>query len=162
MSDTNKLYDSLRDQLNDLNLDNIDFSSYKEGSTTNIAESQKIFFWIRVYISNEIENLESGDDINIKYLPKNESLTVKFIYYGKKGIDRDLGETVINYNSEDDKKVLCLMVDSSLINNNDDIKFMRTLFKQGNHYEYQLLKRSDLELTLIKDMSNINYYDIDF
>src|SRR5574343_24275 len=155
-----KFYESLKNQLIEIDLDKVNFENIDQNPITKIIDSQKIYFWIRVYLKDEISDLESGDDITIKYMPKNEDLKVKFVYYAKKGVDRDLGINVVNYNTEDDKKIICLMVDSTQVNYNDDIKFMRTLFKQGNHYEYQLLKRNDLEFILDKNNSVVNYYDV--
>jgi hypothetical protein len=54
------------------------------------------------------------------------------------------------------------MIDEKMVNNNDDIPFIRTLFKTGNHYEYQLMKRD--ELLFINDRNGIflDYFDCDF
>jgi len=60
------------------------------------------------------------------------------------------------------RKVLCLMVDEGMVNYNEDIHFVRTLFKVGRHYEYQLVKRS--ELLFINDRNGmiLDYFDCDF
>ena len=48
------------------------------------------------------------------------------------------------------------------VNYNDEIPFIRTLFKNGKHYEYQLMRRD--ELLFINKRNNIilEYYECDF
>jgi hypothetical protein len=126
------------------------------------VEEQKVYFWIRLYLKEESSDLEVGDDITINWTPSDEKLPTKFICYGKTGLQKDYDEEIVNYNSEDDKKVLCLMVDEGMVNHNEDIPFVRTLFKVGRHYEYQLVKRS--ELLFINDRTGVilDYFDCDF
>jgi hypothetical protein len=46
----------------------------------------------------------------------------------------------------DNKKILCLMIDSDKINKDSkDIPFIRSLFKIGIFYEYQLFKLDNLK-----------------
>jgi hypothetical protein len=126
------------------------------------VEEQKVYFWIRLFLKEENVNLEIGDDITIHWTPSGEKLPTKFICYGKTGLQKDYDEEIVNYNSEDDKKVLCLMVDEDMVNHNENIPFVRTLFKVGRHYEYQLVKRS--ELLFINDRNGIilDYFDCTF
>ena len=78
-------------------------------------------------------------------------------------MDRDNDNQVTNYSGEDDKKVLCLMVDSDRINkNSQDIPFIRTLFKIGRYYEYQLMKRDDLNFIDSKSGDILDFFDVDF
>ncbi len=148
-------------KLIDVNKSNFTNSDFK--ARTDIIEKQKIFFWIRVHLNNEC-GLSPDQDIFIKYLGTDgiEKLETKFICFAKKGLDRDNDEDVVNYNPEDDKKVLCLMVDSERINkDNSDIPFIKTLFKIGNFYKPQILSKREL---MVVDSSNnsLEYYDIDF
>ena len=66
------------------------------------------------------------------------------------------------YNPEDDKKILCLMVDEKEVNYSDKIPFIRTLFKTGRHYEYQLVRRDELLFKNKRTDETIDYYDCDF
>ena len=136
--------------------------SKEEQEIKQVVEEQKVYFWIRLYLKEEDSNLEIGDDISIKWTPAGEELKTKFICYGKTGLQKDYDEEIVNYNSEDDKKVLCLMVDEDMVNHNEDIPFIRTLFKVGRHYEYQLIKRS--ELLFINDRNDVilDYFDCTF
>jgi hypothetical protein len=73
-----------------------------------------------------------------------------------------LDEQVTNYNPEDDKKVLCLMVDEDRINiNNEDIPFLKTLFKIGRFYEKQVWKKVDMSL-IDGNGNELPWFDIDF
>jgi hypothetical protein len=72
-----------------------------------------------------------------------------------------MDENVINYNPEEDKRILCLMVDSERVDSNsNDIPFIRTLFRVSRWYSPQILKLSELEISF--DNNPIDYYDIDF
>jgi len=146
-------------------LDTTDLSdeiSKEEQEIKQVVEEQKVYFWIRLYLKEEDSNLVIGDDISIKWTPTGEELKTKFICYGKTGLQKDYDEEIVNYNSEDDKKVLCLMVDEGQVNYNEDIPFVRTLFKVGRYFEYQLVKRS--ELLFINDRNGmiLDYFDCDF
>lgn len=131
-------------------------------STSTIIEEQKVYFWIRLYISEEDPNLQVGDDISIEWTISGEKLDTKFIAYGKSGLERDHQDQVTNYNPEDDKKILCLMIDEKMVNFNDNIPFIRTLFKTGRHYDYQLVKRDELIFVNKKNGHILDYYDCDF
>ena len=131
-------------------------------STSNIIEAQKIYFWIRLYLSEEDLNIQVGDDITISYEPSGEELVTKFICYGKSGLERDHNDEVINYNPEDDKKILCLMVDENHVNYSQEIPFIRTLFKTGRHYEYQLMRRDELIFINKRNGIILDYFDCDF
>lgn len=131
-------------------------------STSTIVEEQKVYFWIRLYISEEDPNLQIGDDISIEWTISGEKLDTKFIAYGKSGLERDHQDQVTNYNPEDDKKILCLMIDEKMVNFNDNIPFIRTLFKTGRHYDYQLVKRDELIFVNKKNGHILDYYDCDF
>ena len=161
-------YDYLADQVKNLNLDEIDFEKSSYDNVKTKIEKQKVYFWIRVYLSEELEiEMEPGSDIEIKYVNSGEVLDTKFICYAKMGggtIKYENGEPVVaNYNSEDNRKVLCLMVDEEKINyDSEDIPFIRKLFKIGRHYEYELMKRTDLILTVKSTDEMLNYFDIEF
>lgn len=136
--------------------------SKEEKKIKQVVEEQKVYFWIRLYLKEEDSNLVIGDDISIKWTPSGEELKTKFICYGKTGLQKDYDEEIVNYNSEDDKKVLCLMVDEGQVNYNEDIPFVRTLFKVGRHFEYQLVKRSELLFVNDRNDMILDYFDCDF
>jgi hypothetical protein len=136
--------------------------SKEEKKIKQVVEEQKVYFWIRLYLKEEDSNLEIGDDISIKWTPTGEELKTKFICFGKTGLQKDYDEEIVNYNSEDDKKVLCLMVDEGQVNYNEDIPFVRTLFKVGRHFEYQLVKRSELLFVNDRNGMVLDYFDCDF
>lgn len=135
--------------------DDVDQTPQKE-----IIEEQKIYFWIRLYLKEEEPTIKQGDEIIIKWKPSGETLETKFIAYGKKGLEKDHIDEVINYSKDDDNRILSLMVDSDMVNKGEGIPFIRTLFKISYHYEYQLVKRTDL--VFIHNDQEVGYYDIDF
>lgn len=152
----------IAEQLSNIDTKNADKWVYDENPIAKIVDEQKIYFWIRLYISEESDNIQIGDDIAIQWEPSGEELITKFICYGKQGLERDHDDEVINYNPEDDKKVLCLMVDEREVNFSDKIPFIRTLFKTGRHYEYQLVKRNELLFVNKRNGLILDYYDCDF
>lgn len=142
-------------------------------STLKVVEEQKVYFWIRLYLKEEDLNLKIGDDIVITYDPLaslgkeivsdyKEELVTKFVCYGKKGLDRDHDDELVNYSNEDDNKILCLMIDERVVNFGEGINFIRTLFKTGRHYEYQLVRRDELLFINKRNGIILDYYDCDF
>ena len=79
---------------------------------SQIIEKQKVYFWIRLYLREEDQILDPNDTVNIRYTHSGEILETKFICYNKSILTQDADPNVVNYNPEDDKKVLCLMVDA--------------------------------------------------
>ena len=155
------LYDFVREQLKDLDTTELsdDVSQDPEVEIT----PEKVYFWTRVYMKEENPNLQIGDEITIKYLPSGEEMKTQFFAYGKTGLERDHEEDeLVNFNQEDDKKVVCLMVDEKIVNESDEIPFIRTLFKLGRHYEYNVLRREELVFTCDRSGVLIDWFDCDF
>jgi hypothetical protein len=136
--------------------------SVDQNVVSKVTEEQKVYFWIRLYLKDDNINAEIGDDISINWKLSGEKLITKFICYGKTGLSKDHQDEMTNYNPEDDKKCLCLMIDSKMVNFNNDIPFIRTLFKTGYHYEYQLVKREDLQFIIDKNGMILDYFECDF
>jgi len=145
-------------------------------TSSKVVEAQKVFFWIRLYLREEDLNIKVGDDVVIRYqsLPTFvdgvkitdsddfEELETKFVCYGKKGLEKDHDNEVVNYSNEDDTKILCLMVDENIINFGEGINFIRTLFKTSRHYEYQLVRRDELIFINKRNGIILDYFDCDF
>jgi hypothetical protein len=53
------------------------------------------------------------------------------------------------------------MIDEKLVNWNKEI-FIRTLFKTGRHYEFQLVKRDELQFIIDKNNIILDWFDSDF
>jgi len=136
--------------------------SVDQNVVSKVTEEQKVYFWIRLYLKDDNINAEIGDDISINWKLSGEKLITKFICYGKTGLSKDHQDEMTNYNPVDDKKCLCLMIDSKMVNFNNDIPFIRTLFKTGYHYEYQLVKREDLQFIIDKNGMILDYFECDF
>jgi hypothetical protein len=157
----NSLYSNLISEIKQINTDELT-DVVDKNPVVDVIESQKVYFWTRIYLKDEEVNIEIGDNVIIKYTPSGESLMTKFMCFGKKGVNKDYTEQIINYNAEDDKKILCLMIDEKMVNYNDEIPFIRTLFKTGRHFEYQIVKRTELQFVVEKNQVLLDYYDTDF
>ena len=154
------LTEKITKELSDIDLDKIDFSNEDFKPRTDIKEKQKIYYWIRVYLREEME-IKENTDINITYLDSGETLECKFICYGKKGAEKD-SDGVMRFNPDENKKILCFMVDSDRINvNSDDIPYIRTLFTISKYYTPQIFSVNMLKITY-DGGKEIDYYSIDF
>ena len=156
-----RLYDMIMEQVKDIDTAKLS-DEIQGGVLAEVTEEQKIYIWIRLFIKKESDSIAAGDDVSITWIPSGEKLKTKFICHGKEGLSKDHGSEVTSYNPEDDKKILCLMVDVKDINLNDSIPFIRSLFKEGIHYEYQLVRRDELIFTLDKNGEKLDYYDCNF
>lgn len=147
-------------QLMGVDLDKIDFSTEDFKPRTEIKEKQKIYYWIRVYLREEMD-IEENTDIKITYVDSGETLECKFVCYGKKGAEMD-NDGIMRFNPDDNKKCLCFMVDSDRINtNSDDIPYIRTLFTISKYYTPQIFSVDMLNITY-GEGKKIEYYSIDF
>lgn len=125
------------------------------------VERQKTFIWVRVFLSEDDNTLTKGDIVNIQYTPNGETLEAIFGSYNKKNSTTNKEINVEEYDPEDDRKILCLAVDIDYVNDKDnDIPFIRTLFKQGKFHEDHLLKRN--ELKIYTSTKNFEYHTVDF
>jgi hypothetical protein len=156
----NDYREGLIESIKKLELDGI--SDEIQTPISKTIEEQKVYFWIRLYLKDELSDILPGDDIIIKWTPSGEELTTKFICFGKEGLQRDHDDQVVNWNPEDDKKILCLMVDERIVNLSEEIPFIRTLFKTGRHYEYQLVRREELMFINTRNSQQLEYIDCDF
>jgi len=154
------LYDFVREQLKDV--DTAELSDDVSNDPEVEITPEKVYFWTRIYMKEENPNLEIGDTITIKYIPSGEEMKTQFFAYGKTGLERDHEADLINFAPEDDKKVICLMVDEKMVNESEDIPFIRTLFKLGRHYEYNVMKRDELLFVNDRNGIVIDWFDCDF
>jgi hypothetical protein len=154
-------YDNLVEQIKTIDTEVVKDWDKNTNPDMKVLEEQKVYIWIRLYLKEE-SNVEVGDDIFITYTPSGEKLETKFIYYDKKGVMEDHDEEIVNYTGEENKKVLCLMVNQERINKGTDIPFIRTLFKTGIHYEYQLVRRDELLFINSRTGETLDYFDCDY
>jgi hypothetical protein len=153
-------YDNLVEQIKTIDTEVVKDWNKNTDPAMKILEEQKVYIWIRLYLKEEA-NVEVGDDVIITYTPSGEKLETKFICFGKEGMEKDQ-DGLTNWNSEDNKKVLCLMVDQDRINKGTDIPFIRTLFKIGIHYQYQLVRRTELLFINNRTGETLEYFDCDY
>ena len=153
-------YDNLVEKIKTINTEEVKDWYSNKGSDMKVIEEQKVYIWIRLYLKEE-SDVEIGDDIFMTYTPSGEKLETKFICFGKEGMEKD-NDGLVNWNSEENKKVLCLMVNQDKINKGTDIPFIRTLFKTGIHYEYQLVRRDELLFINSRTGETLEYFDCDY
>lgn len=151
----------LIDAIKKIDTDNLT-DDIDDGVLVDIAEEQKTYFWIRLYLKEDSQGNDIKDEITIKYKKSGETLDTIFISFGKAYTKESDIDTIQEYDSEDNKKVLILMVDEKTINTSTDIPFIRTLFRNGRFYQEQLFKRSDLLFINNRTYETIDYLDCDF
>ena len=157
-------YDSIVSQIKNIEVEKVKDWNSDSNPISNVVEKQQVYIWIRLFLKEENSNVQIGDDISMVYKPSGEKLSTKFICFDKTTLTKnhDNLEKITNFNPEDDKKTLCLMVDEDVINIGDGIPFIKTLFKTGRHYQYQLVRRD--ELVFINDRTNevLEYFDCSY
>ena len=154
-------YDNLVEQIKTIDTEVIKDWDSNTDPGMKVIEEQKVYVWVRLYLKEEA-NVETGDDVVITYTPSGEKLETKFICYGKSDLGKDHDDEIVNFNAEDNKKVLCLMVDQDKINKGTDIPFIRKLFKTGIHYQYQLVRRDELLFINSRTGESLEYFDCDY
>ena len=132
-------------------------------SDSTVVEKQKIYFWLRLFVENDNLDILPNDELLMEYKwAPGERLMTKFVCYGKKGLAHDHQDEIVNYNAEDDKKTLCLLVDSEVVNYSKDIPFLRKLFPSSFYFEEEIIKREDLTFTNQRTNESVIYFDADF
>ena len=154
------LYQFIQEQLKDI--DTTDLTDEIDNTIEVKIDPSKVYFWTRVYLRDENPNLEIGDEVLITYLPSGETLKTQLITWGKRGLEKDHNDEIINATLSDDKKIICLMVDEKIVNEDDSIPFIRTLFRLSRHYEEQLIRNDELEFKIERNGILLDYYDCDF
>jgi hypothetical protein len=162
--ETLKIYDDIVKQVMDMNINTDELSDdVSSDPIVNEIEKQKVYVWIRLYLKEGSNvSLNIGDDFTILYNLTGESMNSKFVYFGKKVAIRDsveFGE--LNTSLEDDKNILCLMVDEEYLRR-DDIPFLRSLFKTSPYFTYQVYNRENLIFTNLRTLESLEYVDCEF
>ena len=156
---------SLVETIKSIDLKDYDYSKVNDiefKARTKITQEQKIYFWLRLYLINQVD-IEPNDVINIVYTPSNEVLETTFICYSKPYSAKVDVDNLTEYNPDDDKKVLCLMIDQSRVNeNSDDVPFIRSLFKVSKYHEDKVMKRGELKFVMVKNNTELEFSSIGF
>ena len=156
------IYDSLIEQIKGIDTGDLT-DDVKDEVVTKEIEKQRVYYWIRLYLKSEVEDLQEGDDFLINWSLSGESLSTKFICFGKKHSFKDSdGENEISMATDDDPLCLCLMVDEEIIKKSEDIPFIRSLFKISDHYQEQVYHRDELTFTNTRTSKKVEYTFCDF
>lgn len=154
------IYDDLIEKIRGIDTDKLSYNTADDVSVREI-EKQRVYLWIRILLKEMLTDIKTGDDFEICYLLSGEKINTKFIAFGKKNLNRDLDNGIINYDPEDDERILCLMVDESDLESNE-IPFIRSLFKTSKYFEYQVYRRVDLQFKNLRTNQVCDYLDADF
>ena len=158
---TSSYKEQLIEQAKQINVDKIDFESSDFKPRNKIIEKQKIYRWTRLFIKDTLSDIQVNDTIVITHVPTGEKLESVFICFAKKNLEKDSDGNIVAFEGEEDKKVLCLMIDTEKLED-DNLKFIRSLFQNTKWYEYQLLKRTDLLFVNQRTAEAIDYFDVTF
>jgi hypothetical protein len=138
--------------------------SFKNNIERAVLEESKEYYWLRLYLREECE-IENGEVLRLRYAPTEESIDLIFIAYEKKGQTDQFFSDIIEYVKEDDKKILCLMLDIKEVNTRTDIGTLQKLLRCSRVHEDTMLRRQDLlfeRKTENNDWAPLDYYDADF
>lgn len=153
--------DNIVEEIKKVDLEKTNFETEDFQPKTRIIQKQKVYFWIRIYIKEEID-IQPETKLTLTYLDGKEELETYFMYFGKKGLERDKDGQIVNFNPEDDRRILCLLIDSDNIDkDNEKIPYMKTLFPLGKHYQPQYIRKFDFSLVR-ENGELVDFYAIDF
>ncbi len=153
--------DNIVENVKKIDLEKVNFEGEDFQPQSRIIQKQKVYFWIRVYLKEELD-IKTETKVIIKYLDGKEQLETQFMYFGKKGLERNNEGQIINFNPEDDKRILCLLIDSDRIDfNNEEIPYMKTLSPLSKHYKPQYFRKFDFSVFIEEDQE-IDFYDLEF
>jgi hypothetical protein len=157
----NTLYEQLVEQIKKIDRDDLSNDVTKDASVKEV-EKQKVYIWLRVFLKDDASDVKEGDDFTITYTKSGEQLNSKFMCFGKVNSFKDNGNNQIQTISEDDPKVIILMIDENDIQNGEHIPFIRTLFKISKHFEYQVYRRDELVFKNERSGQILEYIDCEF
>lgn len=155
-------FNSIREKAKELDLDSIDFS--KESTfrpRTKIVEKQEEMVWIRIFTEQEFP-ISQGDTIIIEDLLYDDTMEVKFMFWGKMTPPRKESDELVEWVPQDDKNCLVIGVDIKRVNyKSEDIPYLRTLFSLSIWWRPTIVKKSDLIFRHKKTKKIIEYKSID-
>jgi predicted ATP-dependent Lon-type protease len=154
----NNYLDNIIEEIKKIETENLKEFDECEQIKVEITQKTKVYFWIRVYLKEEID-IKSGDKVIINWNIYDEKIETQFLAFGKKGLDKDHLEQITYGNLEDDKKILSLMVDSDIVNYSKEIPHLRKLFKLSHHYQEEIIRHNELDF--LSNGEKLEYYDLD-
>ncbi len=162
-SDNSDIYDEIVEKIKSIDINKIEFKDGKRKIVSDVIEKQREFLWLRVFLKEELNNINVGDEFTLRYELDNgdvENMTLEFISYGKNilNIDSDYDNVISNYDNEFNNKKLIFMVDKDKLISKLNI---RKIFKNTVYCEDVLIKRDSL-LLLDNNESSIEYIDMEF
>lgn len=155
--------DEILNKLKNVNLNDISFGEDEEDYDilNQIVDKQLVFTWSRLLINEEIEDLQIGDEIIMSYKYSDLTLELKFGAFAKVTEVSSTEEGVTEYITEDDKRVLCLMVNEEYLK---DAKYstISRLFKRSKFFEYLTIQKGDLVFKNKRTNEPIDFYSFSY
>lgn len=127
--------------------------------TVTVLQKEKTYNWLRVHIDESFGaslNIKKGDVVKMEYLPFGEVFELEFASFDKKGLFKNKID-IVNYESENDTSVICLMVDTDELYKHENI---RQLFSWSKYYEFNIIRKDELIFRL-PDGSVLDYNNLE-
>jgi hypothetical protein len=153
--------DAVVDQVKSIDIEKVDFENSDFKPRQRIVEKQRVYRWTRVFVKDEVADLVVNDVYNIMHLPTGEIMECQFICFAKKGLAKDSDGSIVSYDGEEDKKILCLMIDTDLLGK-DSVRTISSLFPNTPYYEYNLMRRDELVFENKRTGERLDYFDVQF
>lgn len=159
---TNSLYDSIVESVKSIDINTIIDGNDNESVAINQVQKSTSYLWLRLYLNEDDTTTQASDTITMHYLDYDEKLALHFVCYAKTNTTQDTNEAVVNYNPEDDKKVLCMMVEEDAITKDNKLEYIKTMFKTLPWFQKQYFRPVELTFTNERTGQVYDYYSADF
>jgi len=153
--------DAVVDQVKSIDIEKVDFENSDFKPRQRIVEKQRVYRWTRVFVKEEVVDIAVNDIYHIRHLPTGESMECSFICFAKKGLAKDSSGSIVSYDGEEDRKILCLMIDTDLLGK-EGVRTISSLFPNTPYYEYNLMRRDELVFENKRTGERLDYFDVQF
>ena len=153
--------DTVVEQVKSIDIDGVDFANSDYKPKQRVVEKQRVYRWTRVFVREEVGDLLPNDLYHMVHLPSGERIECTFVCYAKKGLSKDAEGKIVAYDGEDDRKVLCLMIDTDLLGK-EGVRLISSLFPNTPFYEYNLMRRDELVFENQRTGERLEYFDVQF
>lgn len=158
---TRSYLDGVVEQVKSLDIDGVDFEKSDYKPRQKVVEKQRVYRWTRVFLKEEVSDIQVNDPYHIVHLPTGERLECSFVCHAKKGLAKDSDGNIVAYAGEDDMKILCLMIDTDLLGR-EGVSTISSLFPNTPYYQYNLMRRDELVFENQRTGVRVEYYDVQF
>lgn len=153
--------DGVVQQVKSIDIDGVDFEKSDYKPKQRVVEKQRVYRWTRVFLKDEVVDIQASDPYHLVHVPTGEILECSFVCYAKRGLSKDSEGNIVAYEGEDDRKVLCLMIDTDLLGK-EGVRLISSLFPNTPYYEYNLMRRDELVFENQRTGERLDYFDVQF